>query len=141
MVRGRLNRTHLLLRFVTFSLPLAAFALAAYFRFSFAATYVRTGSIDPFAYVGLLLVATIMWALVVERYHVCDLGQIFAPSGKTKRTLVACSVTYCAVLAAAFFYRNTTFSRLFIFVSAIFLFCLATVTRVLFRVFLSWRYN
>ena len=141
MVRGRLHRTRLLLRFVTYSLPVVAFALAAYFRFSLAAMYVRTAVIDPFAYIGLLLVATIMWALVVEHYHVCDLEQIFAPSGKSKRTFAACSVTYCAVLAAAFFYRNTTFSRLFIFASALFLFCLATATRVLFRVFLSWRSN
>lgn len=139
MVRGRLNRTRLLLRFATFLLPSVAFALAAYFRFSFAAMYVRTTTIDPFAYVGLLLVATIMWALVVEHYHVCDLEQIFAPSGKTKRMLVACAVTYCAVLAAAFFYRDVTFSRLFIFISALLLFLLATATRILFRVFLSWR--
>jgi Undecaprenyl-phosphate glucose phosphotransferase len=141
MVRGRLNRTRLLLRFVTFSLPLAAFALAAYVRFSFAARYIRTAPVDPFAYVGLLLVAIIMWALVVEHYRLCDVEQIFAPSGKTKRTFVACSVTYCAVLAAGFFYRNTTFSRLFIFVSAMLLLCLATATRVLFRVLLSWRNN
>jgi len=139
MVRGRFNLTRLLLRFVTCSLPLAAFALAAYFRFSIAAKYVPAKPIDPYAYIGLLLVATMMWALVVEYYHVCDLEQIFAPAGKTKRTFVACSVTYCAVLAAAFFYRDTTFSRLFIFVSAIVLFCLTTATRILFRVFLSWR--
>src|ERR1700730_5906777 len=139
MVRGRFNRTRLLLRFVVFLLPAAAFALAAYFRFSFTALYIPTAAIDSYSYVGLLLVATITWALVVEHYHVCDLEQIFAPSGKTKRTLVACSVTYCAVLAAAFFYRNTTFSRLFIFVSAVLLFFLATATRILFRVFLSWR--
>jgi Undecaprenyl-phosphate glucose phosphotransferase len=141
MVRGRFNRTRLLLRFATFSLPAASFAIAAYLRFSFAAKYVRTEPIDPFAYIGLLLVATIMWALVVEHYHVCDLEQIFAPAGKSKRTLAACSVTYCVVLAAAFFYRNTTFSRLFIFISALFLFSLVTATRVLFRVFLSWRNN
>ena len=141
MVRGRFNRTRLLLRSVTFFLPVAAFAFAAYFRFSFGAMYLRTEPIDPFAYIGLLIVATITWALVVLHYHVCDLEQIFAPSGKTRRTLVACSVTYCAVMAAAFFYRHTTFSRLFIFSSAIFLFCLTTAMRLIFRVFLSWRNN
>jgi Undecaprenyl-phosphate glucose phosphotransferase len=139
MVRGRLNRTRILLKFVTFVLPLIAFALAAYFRFSLAARNLPTTPVDSFAYVGLLLVATIMWALVVDHYQICSVEQIFAPSGKTRRTLVACLVTYCAVLAAAFFYRNTSFSRLFIFASAIFLFCLATATRVLFRVVLSWR--
>jgi Undecaprenyl-phosphate glucose phosphotransferase len=139
MVRGRFNRTRLLLRSVAFLLPLAAFVLAAYARFSFGAFYLPTDSIDPFAYIGLLIVATITWILVVEHYHVCDLEQIFAPSGKTKRTLVACSVTYCVVLAAAFFYRDTTFSRLFIFLSAIFLFCLTVLMRIIFRVFLSWR--
>jgi Undecaprenyl-phosphate glucose phosphotransferase len=141
MVRGRFNRTRLLLRFVTFVLPVLAFAMAAYLRFSIGAVYLRTDGIDPFSYVVLLIVATITWALVVEHYHVCDLEQIFAPSGKTRRTLAACSVTYCVVLAAAFFYRHTTFSRLFIFSSAIFLFCLTTGMRILFRVFLSWRSN
>src|SRR5258708_4801602 len=135
MVRGRLHRTRLLLRFVTFSLPSVAFALAAYLRFSLASKYLLVARVDSYAYIGLLLFATITWVLVVEHYHVCDLEQIFAPAGKTKRTLVACSVTYCSVLAAAFFYRNTTFSRLFIFVSALFLFSLATATRVLFGVF------
>ena len=141
MVRGRFNRTRLVLLFLTSSLPLVAFALAAYFRFSLAVKYVQAVPFDPFAYVGLLLVATITWALVVEHYHVCDLEQIFAPTGKTKRTVLACSVTYCAVLAAAFFYRDTSFSRLFISVSALFLFSLTTAMRVLFRVFLSRRNN
>jgi Undecaprenyl-phosphate glucose phosphotransferase len=141
MVRGCLHRTRLLLRFVTFSLPFVAFALAAYLRFSLASKRMHTQVTDPLAYIGLLLVATIMWALVAERNHVCDLEQIFAASGKTKRTFVACVLTYCSVLAAAFFYRDTTFSRLFIFASALFLFCLATITRVLFGVFLSWRTN
>jgi len=141
MVLGRFNRTRLLLRSVTFLLPVGAFALAAWLRFSIAKPYLRTEPIDPFAYVGLLIVATITWALVVEHYHVCDLEQIFAPSGKTRRTLAACSMTYCVVLAAAFFYRHTTFSRLFIFSSAIFLFFLTTIVRIVFRVFLSWRNN
>jgi Undecaprenyl-phosphate glucose phosphotransferase len=141
MVKGRLNMARLSLRFITFLLPTAAFALAGYVRFYFAPVYVVTTPIDVFAYIGLLLVATIMWALVVEHYHVCDLEQIFASSGKTKRTLVACSVTYCGVLAAAFFYRHVTFSRLFIFVSAVFLFFLATLMRLVFRVFLTWRIN
>jgi Undecaprenyl-phosphate glucose phosphotransferase len=141
MVRGRLNGTRARLRFFTILLPTAAFALAAYFRFTFAAVYVPTEQIDPSAYVGLLLVATAVWALAVEHYHVCDLEQIFAPSGKTRRTLVACSVTYCAVMTAAFFYRHATFSRLFIFASAVFLFFLTTAMRILFRVFLSRRNN
>ncbi len=139
MVKGRFNRTRLLLRSVTFFLPAAAFALAAYFRFSFGALFLRTEPIDPFAYIGLLIVATISWVLMVEHYHVCDLEQIFASSGKTKRTLAACSATYCVVIAAAFFYRHTTFSRVFICLSAVFLFCLTITMRVVFRVFLSWR--
>lgn len=139
MVRGRFNSTRLLLKFVTLLLPAASFALAAYVRFSVAARYLRTQSIDPFAYIGLLIMATVTWALVVDRYHVCDLEQLFAPGGKSRRTLAACSITYCVVMAAAFFYRYAAFSRLFIFFSAIFLFLLTTVTRIIFRVFLSWR--
>jgi Undecaprenyl-phosphate glucose phosphotransferase len=141
MVKGRLNTTRLSLRLITFLLPAAAFGLAAYFRFTFAAARIHAASIDPSAYVGLLIVATPVWALVVEHYHVCDLEQIFASSGKTKRTVVACLVTYCAVLTAAFFYRHIAFSRLFILYSAIFLFLLTTVMRILFRVFLTWRNN
>ena len=138
MVRGRLNVARLSLRLITFVLPAVAFALAAYFRFKFLAN-TMAGPIDSYAYVGLLIVATTMWALVVEHYHVCDLEQIFAASGKTRRTIVAVLVTYCAVLAAAFFYRHASFSRLFIFASAIILFCLATAMRIFFRVFLTWR--
>ncbi len=141
MVRGRLNVARLSLRVVTFLLPAASFALAAYFRFKFLANVMVTGAIDAYAYLGLLIVATTMWALVVEHYHVCDLEQIFAASGKTKRTIVAVLVTYCAVLTAAFVYRHITFSRVFIFTSAVILFGLTTVMRIFFRVFLTWRNN
>ena len=141
MVKGRLIRAGFSLRLVTLSLPICAFLLAAYFRFSLGKAYLRTEPVNVSAYLGLLFVATIVWGAVVQYYRLCDIDQIFAPSGKSRRTLSACLVTYLMILAAAFFYRDVNFSRLFIFLSAVLLFTFAMTTRIVFRVLLSRRVN
>jgi len=63
--------------------------------------------------------------------------QLYAPGGKSRRLLEALAFTYAVVMAAGFLYRQASYSRLVIGVSAAALFVLATTTRVIFRVFLE----
>ncbi|MCI0721379.1 MAG: exopolysaccharide biosynthesis polyprenyl glycosylphosphotransferase [Acidobacteria bacterium] len=64
---------------------------------------------------------------------------MFASQGKTKKLVWACAITYVGVLAAVFFYRDASFSRLFVLLSAIFLFLLTIISRISFRVVLARR--
>lgn len=134
MIRSRLNHRHLYLRLITLFLPALAFAMAAYVRFFLKIVPVSSASIDPLPYFGLLLFAMVVWALVSEHYRLCHVEQVFAAGGKTKRTFLACGVTYLAVLTATFFYRGTSFSRLFVALSVLGLLVLTLTTRLIFRV-------
>ncbi|HEY1263845.1 MAG TPA: sugar transferase, partial [Terriglobales bacterium] len=61
----------------------------------------------------------------------------YAASGKSRRLLEALGFTYAIVMAAGFLYREASYSRLVIGISAIALFILATIVRIVFRVYLQ----
>lgn len=134
MIRGRLNRTYFFLRLTTYSLPLLAFALAAYLRFGLDPQVLDAGGVDPAPYFGLLLLGTVVWAIVSDHFGLCTIEHLFAPTGKTQRTLLASIITYAAILVTAFFYGGASFSRLFVLLSAIALVVLAVLARLVFRV-------
>ena len=134
MIRRSLNHTYFCLRLTTLLLPTLAFGAAAYLRFEAGIFTAPAGGVDPGPYFGLLFVATIVWAIVSEHYGLCTVEHLFAPGGKTRMTLVACFVTYVAVLTTTFFYRSASFSRVFIGLSALALVLLTIFTRVVFRV-------
>ncbi|HUZ47376.1 MAG TPA: undecaprenyl-phosphate glucose phosphotransferase [Terriglobia bacterium] len=134
MIRRHLNRTHFCLRLTTFLLPALAFAIAAYLRFDANLFSQATNGVDSSPYFALLLLVTVVWAMVAEHYGLCTVKYLFAPGGKTPKSLLACFVMYAAVLAMMFFYRAESFSRLFIALSAVTLVLLTIFTRVVFRV-------
>jgi Undecaprenyl-phosphate glucose phosphotransferase len=78
-----------------------------------------------------------VWAAVTENLRICDIDHLFAPGGKTKCALQACTITYLTVLSTTFFYRGASFSRIFVALSALMLFALTLVSRVAFRVALN----
>lgn len=139
MIRRRLNRTSFCLRLTTFLLPTLAFAIAAYLRFGLGSSMLATADIDPASYLALLLLATVVWAVVAEHFELSTTEHLFATGGETRRTLLACSITYASMFVAAFFYRGTSFSRLFMGLGAVSLVFLAIVTRLVFRV--VWRHH
>jgi hypothetical protein len=122
MIRGRLKRAQMLLTVAVFSVPLASFATAGYFRFGTHLIPNYSADVDPFTYFGLLLLATVFWALAAEHYELTSLEQHLLAEGKSHRILLACLTTYAAVLAIDFFYRSSTFSRVFIWISGFDLF-------------------
>src|SRR6516162_9066587 len=139
MIRGRLKRAQFLLTLAVFSLPLAAFTFAAYLRFATHLLPHYSTDADPSAYFGLLLLTTILWAIVAEHYELTSIEKHLLVDTKAHQVLLACLTTYVAVLSVTFFYRETSFSRIFMWLSGLGLFCLALLLQIAMRWF--WRKN
>lgn len=133
MIRKRLNQTCFLLRLTIMSLPMIAFAVAAYLHFEMRLADRTSSPVDPIPYFGLLLLVTLVWAIVSENYGLCTIDYLFANAGKTRRAFLACSLTYLTILTISFFYKGD-FSRVFIALSVVALFLLTIVSRLLFQV-------
>ncbi len=132
MIRRRLNYTHFYVRLTMLLLPPVSFCIAAYIRFFSGIFPPFTVDFDPAGYWGLLLFTTVVWAVVVEHYNLGRLDQMLAarPAG---RVLSACFVTYLTVMAATFVYRSVSYSRAFVFFSAVVQVLLFVVTLLGFR--------
>jgi Undecaprenyl-phosphate glucose phosphotransferase len=120
-------------------MPLAAFAVAGYIRFFSTLLPSTSGDVDPAAYFGLLFFTTLVWSIVVEQFNLSDVESLFTAGGKTRRLFSACAVTYASVMAATFFYRGITFSRLFVLLDGVVLFLLTGFIRLMSRVVLNRR--
>jgi Undecaprenyl-phosphate glucose phosphotransferase len=138
MIRRRLNYVGFCLRLVMLSLPFLAFALAGYVRFISGILPLRSSETDAAPYFGLLLFTTVVWAVAIDHFGLSQVDEVFAATGKTRRLLSASVATYAAVMAVTFFYRDVSFSRLFVFLSAVALLLLGWTTRIAFRVLLDW---
>jgi len=137
MIRRRLNYLAFFLRLVTLLLPLLAFSLAGYLRFGSGLIPLVDSDVDPSDYFGLLFLTTIVWAVVVDQFHLARFDLLFAARGSLKTVAWACAVTYVAVLGATFFYRSASFSRTFVALSAGALFLLVMLSQQAFRVMLN----
>lgn len=132
MIRRRLKSARVFLSLAVFFMPLAAFALAGYLRFATRLLPRYSADADPRSYFGLLLLTTILWAVVADYFELTSIENCLQPIPKNRRLLLACVVTFVAVLAATFFYRDTTFSRLFIWMSGVNLFLLTWFVQAIF---------
>jgi Undecaprenyl-phosphate glucose phosphotransferase len=89
------------------------------------------------SYFGIMLLTTIVWAIAAEESGLWSVEQLYAPGKKSRRLLEALAFTYAVVTALGFMYRQASYSRLVIGLSAVALFVLATIARIAFRVFLE----
>src|ERR1700760_1976819 len=137
MIRSRLNYVRYYLRILTLLLPACAYFIAIKIRFGFNLFFPRTAPTTLPSYWGIVLLTTIVWAIAAEESGLWSVEQLYAPGGKTRRLLEALAFTYAVVMAAGFMYRQASFSRLVIGISAAALFVLATLARVAFRVVLE----
>ena len=137
MIRSRLSFVRLYLRIVTLLLPACAYFIAVKLRFGFNVLFSRTPPLGLPSYWGILLLTTIVWAIAAEESGLWNVEQLYAPSGKSRRLMEALAFTYAVVMAAGFLYRQASYSRLVIAISAVALFVLATIARIAFRVFLE----
>ncbi len=133
MIRGRLKRAQMFVTVAVFLLPLASFAVAGYLRFGTHLIPHYSSDADSSPYVGLLLLTTVLWAVIAEHYELTSLEQILVVQGKNHRILLSCFTTYAAVLAITFFYRDSTFSRVFIWISAVNLISCSFTLQKIFR--------
>jgi Undecaprenyl-phosphate glucose phosphotransferase len=134
MILGRLTSAQFTRSLVVYLMPLVAFGLAACLRFATHLIPHYASDVDPSPYFGLLLLTTFCWAIAAEHYELASVENQFLPNGSIGRVFTACLATYVAVLAIIFFYRDNTFSRLFIWLSGLNLFLLTLLVRMMF----SW---
>jgi Undecaprenyl-phosphate glucose phosphotransferase len=138
MIRTRLSFARLYLKILTLLLPACAYFIAVRVRFGFNFLFSRTPPAGLPSYWSVLLLTTIVWARAAEESGLWNVKQLYAPGGKSRRLLEALAFTYAVVMAAGFLYRQASYSRLVVGISAVALFALASLTRVLFRVFLEF---
>jgi Undecaprenyl-phosphate glucose phosphotransferase len=132
MIRRRLNSARFVLTLTIFSMPLAAFGLAAYLRFATHQLPRYSSDADPSSYFGLLVLTTVLWAIVAEHQKLVALEYPFFETRKIRSVLGSCLITYLAVLSITFFYRDFTFSRVFIWLSGVSLFLLTSLALAIF---------
>jgi Undecaprenyl-phosphate glucose phosphotransferase len=138
MIRSRLSYVRFHLKILTLLLPACSYFLAVKIRFGFNVLISRSASAGLPSYWGIVLLTTIVWAIAAEESGLWNVELLYAPGGKTRRLLEALAFTYAVVMAAGFLYRQASYSRLVIGLSAGALFVLATVARVLSRVILEF---
>src|ERR1700730_11766751 len=133
MIGSRLSFVRLYLRILTLLLPACAYFIAVKVRFGFNVLFSRTPPAGLPSYWSILLLTTIVWAIAAEESGLWNVEQLYAPGGKSRRLLEALAFTYAVVMTAGFLYRQASYSRLVISISAVALFILATGARIGFR--------
>lgn len=133
MIRRQLNRVKFVLTIVVYAVPLFSFCIAAYIRFGNGLVHFSTSEAEPYPYFGLLLLTTVIWAVASEHYGLTSVELLFASGGKLRRVLLTACTTCVVVLATAFFYRDVTFSRVFIWISASGLILMSLILQTMLR--------
>lgn len=138
MIRSRLSYVRFQLRVLTLLLPALSYYIAVRIRFGFNLfTSHKTPAGMP-SYWAIMLLTTIVWALAAEEFGLWSVEHLYAPARKSRRLLEALAFTYGIVMALGFLYRDASYSRLVVAISAFTLFVLATVVRIVFRVLLEF---
>ncbi|MFZ3212982.1 MAG: sugar transferase [Terriglobales bacterium] len=131
MTRRSINLIQFWLKVGLFSVPALAFALAGYIRFY--SGHFAQADPDLRSYEDLTIFVTLLWALVVEHLR---LNRIETLLTLQTGVITATKATiYCVLFAMSglFFYRGTSFARLFMVLGCIFIFFLTLGMIHLFR--------
>jgi Undecaprenyl-phosphate glucose phosphotransferase len=137
MIRSRLSYVRYYLRILTLLLPACAYYIAIKIRFGFNLFFPRTAPAGLPSYWSIMLLTTIVWAIAAEESGLWSAEQLYAPGKKSRRLLEALAFTYAIVMALGFLYRQESYSRLVVAISAFALFVLATIARIVSRVVLE----
>src|SRR5579863_1747853 len=138
MIRSRLSYVRYYLRILTLLLPAGAYYIAIKIRFGFNLFFPRTAPAGLPSYWSITLLTTIVWAIAAEESGLWSVEQLYAPGKKSRRLLEALAFTYAIVMALGFLNRQESYSRLVVGISALALFVLATIARIIFRVVLEF---
>ena len=136
MIRSRLSYVRYYLRILTLLLPACAYFIAIKIRFGF-----------NFFFPGRARWSALLLGNYPSDHHRVGNGRrrvrplerraAILSGQKSRRLLEALAFTYAVVMALGFLYRQASYSRFVIGISAIALFVLATLARIAFRVFLE----
>ena len=137
MIRNRLSYVRLHLRLLTLLLPVGAYFIAVKMRFGYNLLTSHRAIPGLPSYWSIVLLTTIVWAVAAEESGLWSVEQLYAPFGKSRKLLESIVFTYGVIMAGAFLYRQVSYSRLVIGISAIALFFLASIFRIAFRVVLE----
>jgi Undecaprenyl-phosphate glucose phosphotransferase len=137
----RLNSYRFWLRLWFYMLPLIAFAVSAYVRFFDLTWKPLVFDYDPRFYFIVLLLTTLIWAITVEHYRLCELEDLLSGYSGIGKASSACAATYFILVCVLFFYRHQDLSRIFFALSALLLLLLTLVSRALIRVLLHGEYR
>ena len=133
MIRSRLSFARLYLKIVTLLLPACAYFIAGQGAVWVLICYLPHSS----GWSAFLLEHSAphhVVAIAAEESGLWNVEQLYAPGGKSRRLLEALAFTYAVVMAGGLIYRQASYSRLVVGISAVTLFILATIARVIFRV-------
>lgn len=131
MTRRSINIIQFWLKVGLFCVPAIAFSLAGYIRFK--SGYFPKIDVDIRSYHNLTIFLTLLWALVVQHLR---LNRIETLLTLQTGVITATKATiYCVLFAMSglFFYRGTSFARLFMVLGCIFIFFLTLGMIHLFR--------
>jgi Undecaprenyl-phosphate glucose phosphotransferase len=128
-----INRTVFNLRLLTLFLPLWSFMLVGGLGWERLGWERVVTSIDPYPYFGLLVFATVAWSIAVENCGLCTPKYLLTSGGNVYAAFLATLMTFFAELLITFFYRATSFSRVFVSSTAVIVFLSAVGLRVFVR--------
>lgn len=123
MTRRSINLLQYWLTIGLFSVPGIAFILAGYIRFE--SGYFARAEIDPYAYIILTVLVTLLWAFVVEQLGLNKLSTLLTL--QTGLITATKATVYCSLLSLSvlFFYRPTNFARIFVALACLLIFLLS----------------
>jgi Undecaprenyl-phosphate glucose phosphotransferase len=133
---GLLNRTAFNVRLMTLLLPLLSFLIAGAIGWR----GVVESNLDPYPYFGLLIFGTIAWSAAIESCGLSSTRYILTSGGNVYSAFLATLITLFAELVIMFFYRATSFSRLFVASTSIILFFSAVGLRFVLRAAMRGRF-
>src|ERR1700728_4598900 len=122
MIRSRLSYVRFYLKILTLLLPACSYFIAVKVRFGINLLFSRNASSGLPSYWSIVLLTTIVWAIAAEESGLWSVEQLYAPFGKSRKLLESILFTYGVIMAGAFLYRQASYSRLVIGISAIALF-------------------
>ena len=133
---GLLNRTAFNVRLMTLLLPLLSFLIAGAIGWR----GVVESNLDPYPYFGLLIFGTIAWSAAIESCGLSSTRYILTSGGNVYSAFLATLITLFAELVIMFFYRATSFSRLFVASTSIIMFFSAVGLRFVLRAAMRGRF-
>jgi len=131
MTRRTINLAEFWLTIALFTIPSIAFAAAGYLRFL--SGYFTPADVSLYSYFRLTVFVTLFWVLIVKHLGLNRIETLLAL--QTGILTAAQATVYFAVslLSALFFYRGTSFARVFIVIGCAFIFFLSVAVIHVFR--------